>query len=245
MNREKEKAYLFKEVLGLENSPVGIKVVEKADFLQEKVRICKAIKDVAKEKKKIILAKENNACFGASWHLGFQKIDNPKTIEMIKKFVVEGEKLFSSYSALDNLLSQMGDIPDNSNKNFILQAWEDMDIQPELVIFLCNPEQACRILTLLTFIDGNMPKIKIGGPTCRMAVIYPLISGEANISFYDYTARKLCNLDKDKLLVSIPYKKIPLILESIDRCSAGKAKIEYPQEFRKFLQKRFNIKKRH
>ena len=239
MNREKEKVYLFKEVLGLEDSPVGIKVTEKLDFPKEKVRICKAIIDVAKEKKKIVLAKENNACFGASWHLGFQKIDNPKAIEMIKKFVVEGEKLFSDYSALDNLLSQMEDVPDNSDKNFILQAWEDMDIQPELVIFLCNPEQACRILTLLTFIDGNMPKIKIGGPTCRMAITYPLTSQEANISFYDYTARRLCNLEKDKLLVSIPYKRLPPIIESIDKCSAGRARIEYPQEFKEFLKKHF------
>ena len=239
MNREKEKVYLFKEVLGLEDSPVGIEVTEKLDFPKEKVRICKAIIDVAKEKKKIVLAKENNACFGASWHLGFQKIDNPKTIEMIKKFVVEGEKLFSDYSALDNLLSQMEDVPDNSDKNFILQAWEDMDIQPELVIFLCNPEQACRILTLLTFIEGEMPKIKIGGPTCRMAITYPLTSQEANISFYDYTARRLCNLEKDKLLVSIPYKRLPPIIESIDKCSAGRARIEYPQEFKEFLKKHF------
>ena len=37
---------------------------------------------------------------------------------------------------------------------------------------------------------------------------------------------------------SIPYKKIPLIIESINRCTAGRAKIEYPQEFREFLQKR-------
>jgi len=83
-----------------------------------------------------------------------------------------------------------------------------------------------------------MPKIKIGGPTCRMSIIYPLLTGEVNISFYDYTARKICNVEKDKLLISIPYKKIPQIIESIEKCSAGKAKIEYPAEFREFLQQR-------
>jgi hypothetical protein len=50
----------------------------------------------------------------------------------------------------------------------------------------------------------------------------------------------MCNVQKDKLLVSIPYKKIPAIIEAIDKCSAGKAKIEFPQEFREFLQKRLN-----
>ena len=47
----------------------------------------------------------------------------------------------------------------------------------------------------------------------------------------------MCNVPKDKLLVSIPYDRIPKIIESIDKCSAGTAKIEYPQEFREFLQK--------
>lgn len=128
--------------------------------------------------------------------------------------------------------------PDNANSFFLLSAMEACEIKPELVIFICNAEAACRLLTLAIFIDGVMPKIKIGGPTCRMGIIYPLLTGEVNISFYDYTARKICNVEKDKLLVSIPYEKIPLIVESIDKCSAGRAKIEYPQEFREFLQKR-------
>jgi uncharacterized protein (DUF169 family) len=86
-----------------------------------------------------------------------------------------------------------------------------------------------------------MPGIKIGGPTCRMSIIYPLLTDEINISFYDYTARKMCNVEKDKLLISIPYNKMPSIIESIDKCSAGKAKIEYPTEFRQFLQSRLTI----
>lgn len=74
-----------------------------------------------------------------------------------------------------------------------------------------------------------------------MAVIYPLLKGELNISFYDYTARKMCNVEKDKLLVSIPYQRIPQIVASIDKCTAGRAKIEYPPEFREFLQKRLAL----
>lgn len=157
---------------------------------------------------------------------------------MIKKFVVEGEKLFSSYQALDTLIAQMEDVPDNAESCFVLAPLEMCEYTPDVVIFVCNAEEACRLLTLAIFIDGLMPKIKIGGPTCRMAIIYPLLTKEVNISFYDYTARKMCNLKKDKLLVSIPYEKIPSIVESMDKCSAGRAKIEYPQEFREFLQKR-------
>ncbi|MDD5005035.1 MAG: DUF169 domain-containing protein [Candidatus Omnitrophica bacterium] len=239
-----EYSRIFKEIFNLQTSPVAIRCVKAKNVSadESKVRICRAILDAAKGQTSEV-CRENNACFGANWHLGFSKIDDPKAIKMIKQFVVEGEKLFSSYEALDKLLSQIEDVPDNKDMCFVLSPLENTDSQPQLVVFVCNPEQACRLLTFVTFIDGVIPKIKIGGPTCRMAIMYPLISSEVNVSFQDYTARKLCKMDKDKLLVSIPFRLIPTIIGNIDKCSAGTAKVEYPQEFREFLQKKMSVKK--
>lgn len=236
---------ILKELLNLEFSPVALSCL-KEPLLKgqiKKVRICRAILDAGKGGI-IQLDESNNACFGASWHLGFHKIKDAKIEAMVKRFVVEGEKLFCSYGALDNLLSQMEEPPDNSNSSFILAPMEKAQILPQLVLFVVNAETACRLLTLVTFLDGVMPKIKIGGPTCRMSIIYPLLSGEVNVSFYDYTARKMCNVDKDKLLISIPYERLPVIIGNIEKCSAGRAKIEYPQEFREFLQKRLTSQKK-
>ncbi|HTZ11376.1 MAG TPA: DUF169 domain-containing protein [Candidatus Margulisiibacteriota bacterium] len=238
-------ALILKELLQLEYSPVAISILSRV-FLKEdgrKQRICRALLDAGKGAR-IEIDKANNSCFGAAWHLGFHKIQDPKVSGMVKKFVVEGEKLFSSYPALDNLLSQMDEPPDNSSSSFLLSPLEAAESKPQLVIFIVNAEQACRLLTLLTFTDGTMPKIKIGGPTCRMSIIYPLATKEANISFYDYTARKICAVEKDKLLLSIPYPRMPKIMEAIEKCSAGKAKIEFPQEFREFLQKRLGDKEK-
>lgn len=226
--------------LGLELSPVAISCISHAALPQapqEKVRICRAFLDAAKGGT-LCVNKANNSCFGASWHLGFHKMTDPKIAGMVKKFVVEGEKLFCSYAALDTLMSQIGEVPDNSASSFLLSPLEKAEYKPDLVLFVCNAEEACRLLTLSVFLDGEMPKIKIGGPTCRMAVIYPLVAKETNLSFYDYTARKLCNVEKDKLLLSIPYERIPRMVEAIAACSAGKAKIEYPEEFRHFLKAR-------
>lgn len=232
-------ARVFKELLNLEYSPVALSCVkgERAADTQKKVRICRAILDAGKGET-LQVDKTNNACFGASWHLGFQQIKDPKVVNMIKKFVVEGEKLFCSYAALDKLMSQMEEVPDNADASFVLSPLEKCEFLPQLVIFIADAEASCRLLTLVIFIDGVMPNIKIGGPTCRMSIIYPLLTGEVNLSFYDYTARKMCNVEKDKLLITIPYGKIPQVIESIDKCTAGRAKIEFPAEFREFLQKR-------
>lgn len=241
MNNKKwqNNALILKELLGLDYSPVALICSDKPLLPEpaKKVRICRAILDAGKGEI-LQINKINNACFGAGWHLGFHQMKDPEVAAMVKKFVVEGEKLFCSYLALDNLISQMEEPPDNSRNYFILSPMEKAEFAPQLAIFIVNAEAACRLLTLVTFLEGNMPKIKIGGPTCRLSIIYPLLTNEVNISFYDYTARKMCNVEKDKLLVSIPYARIPKIIEGIEKCSAGKAKIEFPQEFREFLQKR-------
>lgn len=228
---------VLKELFNLEYSPVAVSCSQKPLKSEEKkVRICRAILDAGRGQT-LQIGKKTNACFGAGWHLGFYRLSNPKISKLIENFVVEGEKLFSSYEALNNIVRDMPEPPDNSKNYFLLSPLENAEFNPQVVIFICNPEVACRLLTFITFTDGLMPKIKIGGPTCRLAIIYPMVSGEVNLSFYDYTARKMCNVDKDKLLVSIPYKRIPKIIEDIDKCSAGTAKIEYPQKFREFLQK--------
>jgi len=234
-----EYSLVLSELLSLEYSPVALNclkdpILEKED---KKLRICRAILDAGKGAT-LQVNRKNNACFGASWHMGFQPMKDPKVEGMVKKFVVEGEKLFCSYEALDKLISQMEAPPDNSGSYFLLSPMEKSQVQPQLVIFVVDAEASCRLLTLLTFIDGIMPRIKIGGPTCRMSIVYPLVTGEVNLSFYDYTARKMCNVEKDKLIISIPYEKIPRIMQAIDKCSAGRAKIEFPAEFREFLQKR-------
>jgi len=247
MNNDPWKIYSneLSELLSLETHPVAINCLEKKEVQPDakKVRICRSILEAASGKAREIY-KENNACFGANWHLGFQKNENPKVRQITKKFVVEGEKLFSSYEALENLIAEMEKPPDNADNCFTLVPMDQTEREPELVIFVCNPEQACRLLTFVTFFEGKMPSIKIGGPTCRMAVIYPLVSKQMNISFQDYAARQICKMDKNQLLVSMPYKMIPKIVENIDKCLAGTAKKEYPEELKVLMQRRRKLSNR-
>ena len=239
MKEWQKYSLVLKELFALEYSPVAISCVSDPIMpaTEKRLRICRAVLDAGRGET-LQINKDNNACFGAAWHLGFHKIKDKKIEEMVRKFVVEGEKLFCSYDALDNLMKQIDEVPDNSGSYFLLSPMEKAEFTPQVVIFICNAEQACRLLTFVTFWDGMMPKIKMGGPTCRMIISYPMLTGEVNLSFYDYTARKMCNVEKDKLLVSFPYSKIPRIIADIEKCSGGRAKVEFPQEFREFLQKR-------
>src|SRR5512135_2699501 len=96
-----EYSTTLKDLFGLDYSPVAVaRVKGKPASSEKKVRICRAILDAGKGEI-LELDKENNACFGASWHLGFHQLKDARTLAMVKKFVVEGEKLFCSYEALD------------------------------------------------------------------------------------------------------------------------------------------------
>ncbi len=225
----REYSLILKDLLGLEYSPVAVSCLKEAvssDRPAKKVRICKAILEAGKGET-LRVDKKNNACFGAALHLGFHKSHESKIKDIAKKFAVEKEKLYCSYEALDNLLSRVEEPADNSESYFLLSPLEKAKSQPQLVIFIVDAEGACRLLTLAMFADGKMPEIKIGGPTCRMSIIYPLQSAEINLSFYDYTSRRLCQAEKDKLLITVPYNKISRIVESIESCSAGKFKVDF------------------
>lgn len=225
MKNQEWKKYsrAFKKALGLEFSPVAVNCLKEDSpgKKEKKFRICRAILDAGRGET-IDISKKSNMCFGSGWHLGFYKPKDKKILDIVKKFVVEKERLFCSYEALDNLLRQMDDPLDNSGSVYSLAPMEKAKSAPQLVIFIVDAEAACRLLTLATFPDGIMPKVKIGGPACRLGITYPLVTGELNISFYDHTARKLSGIGRDKLIVSVPYSKIPQMIKDLDKCPAGR-----------------------
>ncbi|MCM8795863.1 MAG: DUF169 domain-containing protein, partial [Candidatus Omnitrophica bacterium] len=146
MREQKNYSLILKDLLSLEFSPVAISCL-KEPYLKsfsKKVRICRAILDSGKGEI-LQVNRKNNACFGAAWHLGFNRFKDQKIMHMVKKFVVEGEKLFSSYESLERLIEQMEELPDNRDAYFVLSPLEKADFIPQTVIFICNAEQACRL----------------------------------------------------------------------------------------------------
>ena len=240
-----KEVVVLKDALGLSASPVAIRCIQQKppEGQKKRARICRAIFSAAKGEK-VSINKDNNACIGAAWYLGLSKADDAELRGMVKKYIVTGEKLFSSQKTVDHFFQQIGDVPDKLDSCYFLEPMENTEEEPQIVILICDAEQACRLFALVTFPDGNMPKIQIGGSACRMAITYPLLSGEVNLSFMDCSSRQHCKVEKDKLLITIPYKRIPDIIANIDVCSGGKAQIEFPQEFRAFLQERLIQKKK-
>lgn len=236
----KDYSERLKEVLRLKGSPVAISYSMDPTEGAKKGKhwVCRALQE-ATDGAIINLTKENSACHGGTWHLGLGPRPTGEMDKALKKFLVGGEKLFCSIATFHRAMTLTAQPPLGLADCVVIAPLEKAELKPDLVLFLCNAEQACRILTLATYDTGVSPKTELVGSACHMAITYPLVSGEVNVSFMDYTARKMRGYKPDELFVSVPYHRMAGIIESIPLCTAGTAKTEYPPEFRQLAEGSF------
>jgi len=227
----------LKDVLGMKSSPVAVNYSpEAAEGASEEGEhwVCEAwFKAGAGEV--IDLTAQTCSCSGGSWHLGLTPPPSGEMAEALKKFLVEGEKLFASAAAFHRAGSSHPQPPLGLAEHVIFRPLETAPKEPDVVLFLCNPEQACRIITLYTYWSGLSPRVELTGSACYMAITYSLVSGEVNVSFLDWTARKMRKCPADILIVSVPYHHMPGIVSAVPRCTAGTAITEFPPEFKKLV----------
>jgi uncharacterized protein (DUF169 family) len=221
----------LKEMLALEGSPVAVtySMTPAAGAETDRQAVCQALLE-ARSGAIINLTEESCACPGGIWHLGLGPRPSGEGDEIVKKFLVEGEKLFCSIATFHRTMALTSPPPLGLAKYVVLSPLEKAELMPDLVVFLCNPEQACRLVTLATYPDGKPPKGELAGSTCHMVIAYPLVSGEINVSLMDYTSRKSQDYKAEELFVTIPYHLMPGLMWGVERCSAGTARVEFSPE---------------
>jgi uncharacterized protein (DUF169 family) len=234
----KKQAGRIAGVLGLSGSPVAVSF--SFDRVKEPMKgkyiACKALMQ-ARDGAKILLGKDSSGCPGSLSHLGLAPIQGGENFPHLVEYLVEGEKVVCS-PAVFNRMQSLDPFPSFTIDHYTFYPLDAADDQPDLVVFLCNPEQACRIISLHLYLTGISPRINLSGPTCYTAVTYPLMTGEINISIMDYIARQMYKFAPEELFVSVPYHHFIGIIESLDKSSAGTAKIQPPQEFMKEIMKK-------
>ena len=77
--------------------------------------------------------------------------------------------------------------------------------------------------------------VRLAGATCRSAVATPLLSGRLNISLIDTSSRHMCKYDPNELIVTVPFHLMHGLMRSIDRCSAGRAPVEWPERMKTLM----------
>jgi uncharacterized protein (DUF169 family) len=232
----KDYAKIIRGLLELKGNPVAITYSMKppSKSIGRNYRVCDAFLKV-RDGKVIDLTESTSACAGGTWHLGLSERPKGEADKALKDFLVNGEKLYCSIAAMHRSQALTTPPPLGLADHVVFSPLDKAEFRPDIVLFICNAEQACRLVTLDGYDTGIPPKLEMFGSTCHQAVAYPLVSGELNVSLMDYTSRRIGGFKSEDLLVSIPYHRFHGVMRSVDHCTAGRAKMEIPESFRRFM----------
>lgn len=224
------------ELLDLKGSPVSVTYSQQApaDAAEGKYWACEAFQK-ARDGEIIDLTASSCSCYGGLWHLGLRPKPEGSGWKALQEFIVSGEKLFCSETALHRNTALSTPPPCSTGEHVLFSPLEKAEFRPDLVLFICNAEQACRLTTLDAFESGIPHHFSMAGSACHQAVSHVISTGETNVSLLDYTARRMRRFDPSELIVSIPYHRFLGVMRSVDACTAGRAKMSFPKAFRRMM----------
>jgi len=226
----------LRDLLRLKGSPVAVtySMTAPAKPKAGRHRVCDALL-CARDGDVIDLTAESSACNGGTWHLGLGPPPSGEADKATKEFLVHGEKLFCSVAGMRRMQTLTAPPPTGLAEHVVLAPLEGAELQPDVVLFIVNAEQACRLVTLDQYDTGIPPRVELAGATCHMAIAYSVMTGELNVSLMDYTSRRIKGYQPSDLIVTIPYHRLHGVVRSIPLCTAGRAKMELPEAFRRQL----------
>jgi uncharacterized protein (DUF169 family) len=228
----KEQADVFKKIFELKYEPMAISFTN--DEIQlgryEKISICKAMK-LAAEGESFIIDEDVSTCPGGNQFCGFSEPHSGKQKRRLQKFLTKGEKLTSSIVSFERMRKLAIPPATDLSDRIVIFPLDKAEVRPDMILFLCNAEVACRLITLDTYWDGISPKQQIIGALCYSAIVYTIMSGNTNMTVGDWTARSHQGFEPDVIFLSVPYERIHNLIAAIPHCSAGDAEADIPEEF--------------
>lgn len=221
------------EVLGMRSRPVAVTFTndEVEEGRRKKMWMCGALKQAAKGKSYVI-DKDTSQCPGGSWHCGLTPPPPGPAFRGLQWFLTRGEKLTHSITSFHRMMALAAPPPTGMSERIVIGPIAEAEYRPDVVVFLVNPEQACRIVSLDHYWDGIPPRIELSGSLCHSAIAYPVVTGRTNVTFGDWTARRMQKFSPDVVFVSVPYERVRNLAAAVPECSAGSAELEIPEEFR-------------
>lgn len=217
------------QVLELSLSPVAVTYAEKPPdgASAPRCRACAALKHAA-HGTTLVLDASNSACPGGSLYLGL-KAQPPEAAEALRDFLIHGEKLFSCPAAIHRASALCKAKPPLGLAPCVIFApLPQAPLQPDVVVVTCTAWQAARLVNLAYYETGVPMECDPTGSLCRSAITYPLVTNRVNVTFGDVTARRMEHFGENELFVALPYTDLRSVIWSLDRCSAGTAKMEIP-----------------
>ncbi len=226
----KEYAGRLKELLGLPGEPVAVTYTnDEVEGKRRQVQFCRALKD-AEAGKSFIIEEANSACPGGTWHCGLGEPLSGQPKRRLQWFLTRGEKLTANIVTFERMTKLGTPPPTGLAERVLVGPMATAATRPDLVVFLCNGTQACRLMALDQYWDGVHPRLEPAGALCHSVIAYPLMSGQSNLSLGDITARRAQKYRDDVIFLTVPFERMANLVAAIPECSAGAAEFVRPPD---------------
>jgi uncharacterized protein (DUF169 family) len=229
----KDQARDIVDNLALDAKPVAV------TFTNEEVEagkgrrmwVCRALK-LAAAGESFVIDAEKSACPGGSWHCGLTEPPQATGRRALQHFLTRGEKLTASIVSFQRMQGLGSAPPTGMSDRIFIGPMDAAPLRPDIVVFVCNAEQACRLVALDHYWDGKPLHVELTGSLCHAAIGYPVVTGNTNLTLGDWTARRMQKYASDIVFLTVPYERIANLILAIPECSAGTAEVEIPEAFR-------------
>ncbi len=215
----------FKKYLGLDGSPVAIKLAKSPEAIpdgvveiDESVRHCYMVSLARKEGKIFYATVDKHQCMGGSWALGLRELTpSLKSGEFYFKL---GK--FESWAGCMRTINQVPNVHEPGNTEgptyaTVYAPLEKTPFDPHVVVFVGKPRMMLKLAQSIIYKLGGRIHSEMSGiqSVCADAVAHVYMSGTPNFSMGCDGSRKFSGIHDDEMVVGIPAELLPEIAHAI------------------------------
>ncbi|TES84703.1 MAG: hypothetical protein E3J92_00675 [Dehalococcoidia bacterium] len=212
----KARDYSILDKLNLERKPVGVKFLpvqpEGIPRITKRLSFCEMFKE-AQTSPPFYVQKEDLFCI-EPFILGMEEPDPM----LVGGLVGEADELFEEARANRKLYQFLPKMVKGSVGYVAFSSVDQLTFDPDVVVFTANAGQAYHILRALNFSSGDMWSAKgTSVAACAWIYIYPVISGEMNLTITGISLgmRALKVFPEGLVIISIPWPKLDQTLKNM------------------------------
>jgi len=211
-----EKSRLLSKLLQLKRRPIAISLNKKPPpdlpKLVGKMEFCK-MWTKALEGEAFFATPENHDCLTGEHYLGFRDWTDK---EAVCRFLVDQVHGFRSHEVFEKYITKFPMFKPGQVQTICIAPLEKISFEPDIILVVCNPEQAMLLLWTYSYNTGEPVLGATGTAMCRTLVIEPYLSGKPSFTIGDPGGRYIIGLKSGEITASIPYRQFDLMLTTLD-----------------------------
>jgi len=211
---------LLKKSLGLESSPVAIKLASGAaeipegmQKIEKTVRHCQMVHLARSEGRVFYATVENHECMGGAWALGLRELsESLKTGQFYFKL---GK--FESWASCKRTIDRIPHIESKATYATLYAPLEKTPFAPHVVLIVAPPRAMLKLAQSTLYRLGGRITAEFSGiqSVCSEATTQTYLTGRPNFSIGCDGSRRLSGIGDGEMVMGFPGEMIPEFMQAL------------------------------